>query len=154
MELYSPVRAQACGLRWLQVSGGLCRSLQISRSPRVCVLLSTARCRAGRLRLAATRSWQKSFPFSGPQKPGRLPPPSLLAGPFPSPGSAAAAAATAGSEALVDAVLWRACPPSVGHQALPGSRTSPLRACAVPHEGAGLRFLSAAAAVAAAVSVR
>lgn len=68
------------------VAASLWRSfpcLQTSRFPRAGVLCVHHGARPARLRLAATRSWQKSLPFSGPQEPGRLPPPSCWRGPFP-----------------------------------------------------------------------
>lgn len=76
--------------------------------------------------------------FSLPGAPGADTslPPSLLAGPFPGWGTAAPAAA-AGSEALVDAVPWRAPPPSGGRPGSSRLRGAPLRACAVPRGGRG-----------------
>lgn len=127
---------------------------QTPRPPQVCLLQRSARRWARRRRLATTRSVQIPFPSPGPQErtPPSLPP-SLPAGPFPGSGTAALAEA-AGSEALVVAVLGRTSPPSGGRLGSSLLRGAPLRACAVPPGGAGLRFLSAAAAVAATVSFR
>lgn len=76
-------------------------------------------------------------------------PPSLPAGPFPGWRTATRAAA-AGSEALVDAVPPRASPPSAGRPRSSRLRGAPSAPAQCPRRGAGLRFLSAAAAVAAA----
>lgn len=87
----------------------------------------------------------------GPRR-GHLPaflPPSLPAGPFPGWRTATRAAA-AGSEALVDAVPPRASPPSAGRPRSSRLRGAPSAPAQCPRRGAGLRFLSAAAAVAAA----
>lgn len=119
--------------------------------PSVSSELSTAWVRAPRARRHQVQ--QIPFPSAGPQRAAASSPPSLLpAGPARCSGPAARVAA-AGSEDLVDAVPWCVSPPSGGRQALPGISMPP-SAPAHCSAGAGLRFLSAAVAVAATVSFR
>lgn len=96
--------------------------------------------------------------FSLLRAPEARPPPSTLPagwrGPFPARDQQRPQQRRQEAKPLL--MLFRGAPvrPPPAARLFRAPGPPPLRACAVPHEGAGLRFLSAAPAVAAAVSVR
>lgn len=155
-ELHSPVRAQACGPRSLQVSGGLFPPCRHLGPPGSVSLLRPPRCRG----LAASGSpppgrGKNLFPSQGPRSQAASLLPPCWRGPFPARDQQQPRQRRQEAKPLLMLFCGAPVRPPSAARLFRAPGAPPLRACAVPHEGAGLRFLSAAAAaVAVAVSVR